>query len=67
MAVTLDKASDEAVTVTYATMDGTAEEGLDYTAATGTLTFAAGARRRRSRFRRRRTISRRRTRGSRWS
>ena len=45
LAVTLDKASDEAVTVEYRTVAGTALAGTDYTAATGTLTFAAGSRR----------------------
>ena len=45
LAVTLSKASDEAVTVEYRTAAGTAEEGVDYTAATGTLTFLVGERR----------------------
>ena len=45
LAVTLDKASEEAVTVEYRTVGVTAEEGVDYTAATGTLTFSAGSRR----------------------
>ena len=45
LAVTLSKASDEAVTVEYRTAAGTAEEGVDYTAASGTLTFLAGSRR----------------------
>ena len=40
--VTLSRALDEAVTVQYATSDGTATAGSDYTAASGTLTFAAG-------------------------
>ncbi len=40
--VTLSGASTSAVTVDYATSDGTALSGQDYTAATGTLTFAAG-------------------------
>ena len=33
---------DDTVTVDFATSDGTAEAGQDYTAASGTLTFAAG-------------------------
>ena len=41
-AVTLDAASGEAVTVDYATSDGTAKAGTDYAAASGTLEFAAG-------------------------
>ena len=45
LAVTLSKASEQAVTVSYATVDGTAAAGLDYTAASATLTFEAGARR----------------------
>ena len=40
--VTLGLASGEAVTVDYATSNGTALAGSDYTAASGTLTFAAG-------------------------
>ena len=40
--VTLSRAASEAVTVDYATVDGTAQAGQDYTAADGTLTFAAG-------------------------
>ena len=38
--VTLNVASSETVTVGYATADGTAASGADYTAASGTLTFA---------------------------
>ena len=45
LAVTLSKASEDEVTVEYQTVAGTAEEGVDYTAATGTLTFLAGSRR----------------------
>ena len=41
--VTLDKAASARVTVDYATADGTAEAGDDYTAASGTLSFGAGA------------------------
>src|SRR5439155_782755 len=40
--VTLDAAVNTPVTVDYATANGTAQAGSDYTAATGTLTFAAG-------------------------
>ena len=41
-AVTLSRASSGAVTVDYATTDGTARAGQDYTATSGTLAFAAG-------------------------
>ena len=41
-AVTLNRASTNRVTVDYATADGTARAGEDYTATSGTLTFAAG-------------------------
>lgn len=40
--VTLSFAYDEAVTVPYATADGTATAGSDYEAASGTLTIPAG-------------------------
>jgi chitinase len=40
--VTLSAASATPVTVAYATANGTATAGSDYTAASGTLTFAAG-------------------------
>ncbi len=40
--VTLDKAATGPVTVAYSTANGTATAGSDYTAATGTVTFAAG-------------------------
>ena len=42
--VTLDNTFDEPVTVGYATADGTAEAGADYTAASGTLTIDSGSR-----------------------
>ena len=41
-AVTLDRARHLPVTVDYATSNGTARAGQDYTATRGTLTFAAG-------------------------
>ena len=41
-AVTLDRAPSGTVTVDYATSDGTATAGEDYTAASGMLSFAAG-------------------------
>ena len=40
--VTLDRAATGTVRVDYATSDGTAEAGLDYSAVQGTLTFGAG-------------------------
>ena len=40
--VTLSSASAKAVTVAYATSDGTAKAGVDYTATSGTLTFNPG-------------------------
>ena len=40
--VTLERASSGTVTVNYATADGTATAGADYTATSGTLTFAPG-------------------------
>ncbi|WP_459986902.1 Calx-beta domain-containing protein, partial [Nocardioides sp. AN3] len=40
--VTLSAASGKTITVTYATANGTATAGSDYTATTGTLTFAPG-------------------------
>ena len=41
-AVTLSRAASAAVTVDYATADGSAQAGDDYRAASGTLKFAAG-------------------------
>ena len=41
-AVTLNRAAAHEVSVDYATEDGTAAAGADYTATSGTLTFAAG-------------------------
>ena len=41
-AVTLSRAASGPVSVDYATADGTAAAGADYTATSGTLTFAAG-------------------------
>ena len=41
-AVTLAPAAPGAVSVDWATSDGTAKAGLDYTAASGTLVFASG-------------------------
>ena len=40
--VTLDEAADDTVTVDYATSDGTATAGTDYTSTSGTLTFDVG-------------------------
>ena len=40
--VTLDPAARDTVTVDYATSDGSAQAGDDYTATSGTLTFQAG-------------------------
>ncbi len=42
ISVTLSAAASDTITVTYATSDGTATAGVDYTAATGDLVFAAG-------------------------
>ena len=41
-AVTLSRAAGGTVTVDYATEDGSAQAGADYTATSGTLTFATG-------------------------
>ena len=43
IAVTLDQAGTETVSVDYATADGTAAAGSDYAATAGTLTIAAGS------------------------
>ena len=40
--VTLNRAETERLTVDYATSDGSAQAGVDYAAARGTLTFAPG-------------------------
>ena len=40
--VTLRRAASGTVTVDYSTADGSAQAGVDYTAATGTLSFHAG-------------------------
>ena len=40
--VTLSRAAASAFTVDYATADGSAQAGVDYTAASGTLSFQAG-------------------------
>ena len=42
--VSMDRTRDVAVRVNYATEDGSAKAGEDYTAVTGTLTIAAGGR-----------------------
>src|SRR5437016_5529813 len=42
LTVSLSAASGQTVTVTFATANGTASAGSDYTAASGTLTFAPG-------------------------
>ena len=40
--ITLSRISTQTVTVDYATADGTAQQGSDYTAAAGTIQFAPG-------------------------
>ena len=40
--VTLDRAADDTVSIAYATADGTATAGKDYTAVSGTLSFPPG-------------------------
>ena len=40
--MTLSRAASAPVTVRYATRDGTAKKGKDYSKAKGTLSFAAG-------------------------
>ena len=42
LVATLSAASEKTITVDYATSDGTATAGADYTAAQGTITFAPG-------------------------
>jgi len=42
MRVVMDPPAAQAVTVDYATADGTATAGVDYTSSSGTLNFAAG-------------------------
>ena len=42
VSVTINRATNEQVTVEYATSNGTATAGSDYTAANGTLTFTSG-------------------------
>ena len=42
LTVSLSNASSSTVTVVYGTVDNTATAGADYTAASGTITFAAG-------------------------
>ena len=42
--VTLSRAATAAVTVHYATSDGSAQAGVDYTSASGTLSFGSGER-----------------------
>ena len=42
VSVTINRATNEQVTVQYATSNGTATAGSDYTAASGTLTFTSG-------------------------
>ena len=41
--MTLSRAASDRVTVDYQTRDGSAQAGEDYRAASGTLTFSAGA------------------------
>lgn len=43
IAVTLSNTSTQTVSVAYATSDGTAQAGVDYTATSGTLTFPPGS------------------------
>ena len=40
--MTLSQASSHTVTVSFATADGTAMQGIDYASTSGTLTFAPG-------------------------
>ena len=62
--VTLSRTSTQTVTVDYATADGTAQQGSDYTAASGPFSSRPARRRRRSRSRPSRTPSRSRPRRS---
>ena len=58
-AVTLSRAASAALTVDYATADGSAHAGDDYTAASGTLRFGAGERSKTNRCRGARRCARR--------
>ena len=47
ISVTLSKASEQTVRVSYETSDGTAQDGTDYTSTNGTLTFEPSSREKR--------------------